>query len=1034
MQVLRLDLLVPIVFILAAIFYALLGLYAWRKRPAIAVVPFAWVMLCVSVWSLVYGLEILLPTLFEKQIAVNIEYIGIVCMPVYLFFFALDFTGRSHILTPKIRAVVWFIPVLALILIWTNPWHHLMWDMESIIQVGELRLFNARFGTLFWLHTAFSYGFFAISGLMLIMEFLQRPGVYRVQISFVILALLFSFFGTILFLTGFSPIPNIDFTPLFLIPTAIGLAWVTLQYRLVEILSLEHINVLKNMKDSVIVLNDNNRVLYINPVTEQLFNKTEDQVIGQPFEQVAGVFAQKLHLHTTQQDHHTEINVDVENETKTYEVNVSIITSDQRNSRDRIIALHDVSERKTKEAELRRRGSIMSAISLAAEQFLKSDDWEKNIPDVLKSLGQAANVSRVFVMVNSFDDHQVIHSSLKYEWTAAEIQAQIGNPALQNIALEKAGLGRWVDTLTQGYSIYGSIKEFPEPERDFFHPLGSRSIATVPIFVEAQWWAFLIFDECRTEPQWTATELDAFQTAASIFGAAEARARTARKLFQRQLSMGLLQEIVAVALQAETMIEMAETVTDRLAGLIKADGCFLTLWEDTTRRTIPIAAYGELRKNYPALSIEPGETTFTKSALELERTLVIEDTTTTPYASQRITATFPSKSIIVLPLVAKTKKLGALLVSFDEPHRFDTEETQICEQAAALIALALEKFQAMDDAKRRADTSEALRRAGMAITEKLELDDTIEHILEQLQQVVPYDSASVQLIEERDLIIVGGRGWSDPKQVIGIRFPIQGDNPNQVVIETGQPYYLPEAETTYEAFRTPPHDHIKSWLGVPLIAQNKIIGLLAIDSEEPADFSPEDIKIAMEFANQVSISLENARLFQETQTQAITDELTGIFNRRGLFQEGQFEFQRARRINRPFTVMMFDIDHFKKVNDQYGHPAGDQLLRHFAQRCLTASRATDLVGRYGGEEFVLLLSETNLEAARLIGERLRQFIMNTPFETDAGEISITSSIGIAEAGKQDTLETLIERADTALYKAKKLGRNQVVIDDSTLGG
>ncbi len=131
--------------------------------------------------------------------------------------------------------------------------------------------------------------------------------------------------------------------------------------------------------------------------------------------------------------------------------------------------------------------------------------------------------------------------------------------------------------------------------------------------------------------------------------------------------------------------------------------------------------------------------------------------------------------------------------------------------------------------------------------------------------------------------------------------------------------------------------------------------------------------------------------------------------------------------------MMFDIDHFKKVNDQYGHPAGDQLLRHFAQRCLTASRATDLVGRYGGEEFVLLLSETNLEAARLIGERLRQFIMNTPFETDAGEISITSSIGIAEAGKQDTLETLIERADTALYKAKKLGRNQVVIDDSTLG-
>ena len=1034
MSLLRLDLLVPIVFILAAVFYALLGLYAWRKRPAVAVVSFAWVMLAGSIWSFMYGLEILLPTLFAKLLAVNLEYIGIVIMPVFLFFFALDFTGRSHILTPKIQAWLWSVPILALLLIWTNPLHHLMWDMESIIQVGELRLLYVRFGTAFWLHTTFSYGFFAISGLLLIMEFLQRPGVYRVQISFVILALLFSFIGTLLFVTGLSPIPNLDFTPLFLIPTAIGLAWVTLRYRLVEILSLEHINVLKNMKDSVIVLNDNSRVLYINPVTEQLFNKTEDQVIGQPFEQVAGVFAQKLFLHNIRQEQHTEINIGEGNDAKTYEVNISPVAANQRSTMDIVISLHDVSERKAKEAELRRRSSIMSAISLAAGQFLKSDDWENNIPDVLKSLGQAANVSRVLVMVNSLAENKIEHSSLKYEWAAAGVQAQIGNPALYNISLEKTGFGRWVDTLKEGYSIFGVVSELPEPEREFFHQLGSLSIAAVPIFVESDWWGFLIFDECLVELQWTATELDAFQTAASIFGAAEARARTARKLFKRQLSMGLLQEIVAVALQAETVIEMAETVTDRLAALIKADGCFLTLWDDANHQTIPVAAYGELKQNYSSLTIEPGEITFTKSAVELERTLIIEDTSTTPYASRRITETFPSKSVIVLPLIAKTKKLGALLVSFDETHRFDAEEIQICEQASGLIALALEKFQAMEDAKRRADTSETLRRAGMAITEKLELGETIEHILEQLQQVVPYDSASVQLLEGDQLIIVGGRGWSDSKQVLGIHFPVHGDNPNQVVIETGQPYYLPEAETEYEAFRKPPHDHIKSWLGVPLIAQNKIIGLLAIDSEEPADFSAEDIKIAMEFANQVSNSLENARLFQETQTQALTDELTGIYNRRGLFQEGQFEFQRARRINRPFTVMMFDIDYFKKVNDQYGHAAGDQLLHHFAQHCLKTSRATDLVGRYGGEEFIILLSETNLEAARLIGERLRQFIMNTPFETDAGEITITSSIGIAEAGKQDTLETVIERADAALYKAKNLGRNRVVIDDSTLDG
>jgi diguanylate cyclase (GGDEF)-like protein len=476
------------------------------------------------------------------------------------------------------------------------------------------------------------------------------------------------------------------------------------------------------------------------------------------------------------------------------------------------------------------------------------------------------------------------------------------------------------------------------------------------------------------------------------------------------------------------MHEMGETVANRLAQLIQADGCFLTLWDNESKRTFPFAAYGVQKQAYAEVEIEPGEVSFTSSVMDLERTLIIEDTGNTPYASPSITKRFPSKSLLALPLIAMKKKLGAVIVSFDTYHHFEAEEVQICEQAASLIALALEKFQAMEDAKRRADTSETLRRAGMAITEKLELGETIEHILEQLQQVVPYDSASVQLLEGDQLTIVGGRGWEDSKQVIGIHFPVHGDNPNRVVIETGQPYYLPETEKAYKAFQTPPHNHIKSWLGVPLIAQNKIIGLLAIDSEEPSDFSAEDIKIAMEFSNQVSISLENARLFRETQTQALTDALTGIYNRRGLFQEGQFEFQRARRINRPFVAMMFDIDRFKQVNDQYGHAAGDQLLHHFAQHCLTASRATDLVGRYGGEEFIILLSETNLEVARLIGERLRQSIMNTPFETDAGEITITSSIGIAEARKQDTLETLIERADAALYKAKNLGRNRVVID------
>lgn len=149
----------------------------------------------------------------------------------------------------------------------------------------------------------------------------------------------------------------------------------------------------------------------------------------------------------------------------------------------------------------------------------------------------------------------------------------------------------------------------------------------------------------------------------------------------------------------------------------------------------------------------------------------------------------------------------------------------------------------------------------------------------------------------------------------------------------------------------------------------------------------------------------------------------------GLFQLGEYEFQRSRRINRPFSAIMFDIDHFKQVNDRYGHAAGDQILYQIAQLCLRSSRATDRAGRYGGGGIYYPAHRNGFEAARFIGERLRQSVMNTQFHTEVGAITITSSIGIAQAKNADTLNSLIKRADSALYQAKNAGRNIVIVDD-----
>lgn len=1022
----RPDFFVPLIFILAAVFYALLGLYAWRRRPAIAVSPFAWLMLSVSLWAFTYGLEIFLPTVEGKLFILNIEYIGTVGAPVFLYLFTLEYTGRSHLVTPRMLALLWTFPILTLLLVWTNPLHGFMWQNASLLSIGSLVLTYLEFHEGYWAFNIFALVVTSAASIQLVMDFLQHPGKLRPQISLVIVGILSSFAGVFVFLFGFSPIPGMDFSTILFLPGAVGLAWVTLQYRLSEVLSLEHLSVLKSMKDGVIVLNDRKRILYINPVSERLLGRTEDEVIGQPLQTVTVELHRRLEPFLTGEEFHVEIQAREGEEAQIFETAVTPIPAARRGAANLLISLHNITSRKEREAELNRRDAIMASISRAAERFLKESDWEHNISDVLQDLGMAADVSRIQFAQNSFDEKEGVLAGITFEWSAPGLKDLLGDPRFKNYSIVRSNARNWVDDLLKERPVQGVRSEVPPREKRILETMGSLSMAAIPIFVEGQWQATLIFHDCRHERRWTTNEMDAFQAAARIFGAAQMQALTEKKLIRRQKALTLLQEIVSVSLQAATVNEMADTVADRLAELIDANGCFLTLWDSAAQQTIPLAAYGSMKSTYPQLPIPTGEKTFTQSVLELERTLVIEDVENTPYASPVVTQCFPSKSILALPLIATNKKLGAVLVSFEEYHRFDEDEVRICEQAASLVALALEKFQAVEDAQRRAATSEILRKAGMAVTEKLELQKTANRILEQLKALVPYDSASVQLLEGDSLEIIGGHGWQNEAEVLGIRFALTGDNPNATVIASAKTLYLPDAAQDYRQFQSSPHDHIRSWLGIPLITQDRVIGLLAIDSFQADGFDEHQIRIASEFAGQASIALENARLFHETQTQALTDALTGIYNRRGLFQTGEFEFQRARRINRPFSILMFDIDHFKQINDTHGHGVGDEILRHLAQRCSRSSRSTDIVCRYGGEEFIILLPETNLEAARLIGERLRKSIMRETFQTDAGKLHIHISIGVTEAHKQDTLTSLIERADSALYQAKDGGRNRVI--------
>jgi diguanylate cyclase (GGDEF)-like protein len=385
--------------------------------------------------------------------------------------------------------------------------------------------------------------------------------------------------------------------------------------------------------------------------------------------------------------------------------------------------------------------------------------------------------------------------------------------------------------------------------------------------------------------------------------------------------------------------------------------------------------------------------------------------------------------------------------------------------AADLVAAVWAHHEGLERERAGREEEQGLVRAGQALSRTLRLADVLPVILEELRSVVPYDTASVQELRDDRVVIIGGAGI-DPDVFYGLGFDVEREGtPNADVIRRKQPVIVGDIFGEHPYYNFPSPDHamsgVRGWMGVPLMFGDECVGMLTLDKYEPNFYTPRHARLAESFAAQAAIALENARAFERAQVevrerreaeerlrlankalhdrmkevealqehlreQSVRDPLTGVFNRRYLIETLEQEIHRAQRSGAPLTVAVVDVDHFKSINDLLGHDAGDRVLTKVAQTLASNVRDEDVVCRYGGEEFVVVLPGTTLEVASERAARwqseLRSMILPDALEGRP----ITISVGLASAPAQDTSgEELVRLADEAMYVAKRRGRDRV---------
>jgi diguanylate cyclase (GGDEF)-like protein/PAS domain S-box-containing protein len=495
-------------------------------------------------------------------------------------------------------------------------------------------------------------------------------------------------------------------------------------------------------------------------------------------------------------------------------------------------------------------------------------------------------------------------------------------------------------------------------------------------------------------------------------------------LFQN-LKLSMLQSLPSAI---SNSLDLTEILSDSLAAVMEASGSLygeMLLWleESDTFRIL----------SYQGEAAAPSETKLPSAACPMAsqalkgRPVLLDGLDGDPRLAQLLSERKDVGAVAAIPLRSKNRVLGVMHLVISTRQLFPTFDFDFFSSIGNQIGMAAEHALLFQRSAAQTKQITVLNNIARIISSSLQIEEVFDSFAVEMGKLIHFDRLSVAILDESGsylrIFASGSRvdsGWGMESII-----PVVGTGPGWVVLneqpfiheDTREHQQFIEDEIFYE-------DGIRSYIILPLESRRKVVGTFGLGSRRPFTYSQRDLPLLGQLSKQISVAIENVKLYQQTKENSILDDVSSLFNFRYFHQALDRELKLVARHRSRLSLIFIDLDNFKQINDTHGHLRGSRVLRAVGFLLRAAVRETDIAARYGGDEFVVILPDTDLALAKRLSERIRKIICHHVFLRDEGlNERLGASIGVATyPSEAHTKEELIQLADERMYRDKKKNR------------